>query len=225
MRPLKARTLRVVSKLRSKLTFANVVSLLALFVALGGTSYAVAKLPKNSVGSKQLRKSSVTSSKVKDRSLLATDFKAGQLPAGVQGPQGARGPSDGFQVSLNAPVTNLPSYFSDVLTLAVPAGNYFVTATLEASTPTAAAGGLNCRLTDGPLTQVTTRSTWVPGASAQPYPTTTLTLVGEFKIPQNVSAAEKSLGVDCSFSSPSALSIGQGNIAAVQLESVTGNPG
>jgi hypothetical protein len=43
-------------KLRGRLTFANVVSVIALFVALGGTSYAVFKLPKNSVGAKQLRR-------------------------------------------------------------------------------------------------------------------------------------------------------------------------
>lgn len=72
---------------------ALVISCLALFVALSGTSYAVSQLPKNSVGNKQIRKSAVNSDKVKDRSLLAKDFKKGQLPTGSQGPQGARGPS------------------------------------------------------------------------------------------------------------------------------------
>lgn len=38
---------------------ALVVALLALIVALGGTSYAAAKLPKNSVGSKQVKNSSL----------------------------------------------------------------------------------------------------------------------------------------------------------------------
>lgn len=70
---------------------ALVVAFLALIVALGGTSYAVAKLPKNSVGTKQLKNNSVTGAKVKDGSLVAGDFKAGQLPAGPAGPQGAQG--------------------------------------------------------------------------------------------------------------------------------------
>jgi len=48
-------------------------------------------LPKNSVGAKQLQKNAVTGLKVKDHSLVATDFKAGQLPAGPQGPQGEKG--------------------------------------------------------------------------------------------------------------------------------------
>jgi hypothetical protein len=70
---------------------ALVISLLALFLALGGTGYAAFKLPKNSVGTKQLRKNAVVSSKVKNHSLVAADFKAGQLPAGPPGPKGDTG--------------------------------------------------------------------------------------------------------------------------------------
>lgn len=72
--------------------------MLALGLALTGTAYA-ATLPKNSVGAKQLKngavsakkikKNAVNSSKVKNRSLLAKDFKAGQLPAGPKGEAGA----------------------------------------------------------------------------------------------------------------------------------------
>lgn len=58
------------------------VALLALFFALAGTSYAAWKLPAGSV----------TSREVKDHSLLARDFKAGQLPRGATGPEGAQGP-------------------------------------------------------------------------------------------------------------------------------------
>jgi hypothetical protein len=47
-------------KIREKLTFANVLACLALFVALGGASYAAMRLPKNSVGSKQLKAGAVT---------------------------------------------------------------------------------------------------------------------------------------------------------------------
>ena len=67
------------------------IGLLALFVAMGGTSYAAFKLPKNSVGAKQIKANAVNSSKVANRSLLAGDFKAGQLPAGAQGIQGLKG--------------------------------------------------------------------------------------------------------------------------------------
>ena len=77
--------------IRQRLTFANVVACIALFVALGSGAYAATQLPKNSVGSKQIKKNAVNSAKVKDGSLQATDFQAGQLPAGPQGPQGPKG--------------------------------------------------------------------------------------------------------------------------------------
>lgn len=77
--------------LRPRLTFANVISCLALFVALGSGAYAATQLPKNSVGPKQIKKNAVNGAKVKDRSLGAVDFKEGQLPAGPQGPKGDTG--------------------------------------------------------------------------------------------------------------------------------------
>jgi hypothetical protein len=67
------------------------VAFAALMVALGGTSYAIAQLPANSVGTKQLKKNAVNTAKVKDRSLLAKDFKSGQLPRGQRGPAGPQG--------------------------------------------------------------------------------------------------------------------------------------
>jgi len=80
-----------------------VVALIALFVALGGSSYAVVTLSKNSVRSihikdgqvkrSDLRKSAVDSAKVKNGSLLSTDFKSGQGgPKGDPGTPGLPGP-------------------------------------------------------------------------------------------------------------------------------------
>jgi hypothetical protein len=68
------------------------VGLVALTVALGGTSYAAVALPRNSVGGPQLKRDAITSSKVRDGSLLARDFKRGQLPAGQRGESGEAGP-------------------------------------------------------------------------------------------------------------------------------------
>jgi hypothetical protein len=73
---------------------AMTVALFALFVAMGGTGYAAFKLPKNSVGSKQIKANAVNSSKVKDGSLLGGDFKSGQLPA-VGDPGPPTGPAGG----------------------------------------------------------------------------------------------------------------------------------
>jgi hypothetical protein len=82
---------------------AMVVACAALLVALGGVSYAASVLPKNSVGTAQLKKNAVTGAKikknavtgakVKDRTLMAADFKAGQLTPSPQGPKGDPGPA------------------------------------------------------------------------------------------------------------------------------------
>jgi Collagen triple helix repeat (20 copies) len=50
------------------------------------------KIARNAVSGAKIAKDAVTGSKVKDGSLLAVDFKAGQLPAGPQGPNGDPGP-------------------------------------------------------------------------------------------------------------------------------------
>jgi hypothetical protein len=49
----------VFGALGSKMTYANVVATLSLFVALGGASYAAAVLPAGSVGPRQLRPGAV----------------------------------------------------------------------------------------------------------------------------------------------------------------------
>jgi hypothetical protein len=73
----------------------TVAAYLALFIALGGTSYAAVKLPKNSVGATQIKANAVGSSEVKNGSLTKSDFKTSSIPAGpagAQGPQGIQGP-------------------------------------------------------------------------------------------------------------------------------------
>lgn len=54
------------NRLRSKLTYSNVISTLCLFLLVGGgTAVAANHLGKNSVGSKQLKKNAVTAAKLK----------------------------------------------------------------------------------------------------------------------------------------------------------------
>ena len=79
-----------------------IVAGLALLFALGGTGYAAGVVGIGSVGTPQLKADAVISSKVKDGSLLARDFKAGQLPRGAQGAPGPAG-STGTQGSQGAP--------------------------------------------------------------------------------------------------------------------------
>jgi hypothetical protein len=79
-----------------------VVACVALFVALAGTSYAtVLNVPKNSVGTPNLKRNAVTARKIApnavrtghvlDGTLLLADFKAGQIPQGAKGDKGDKG--------------------------------------------------------------------------------------------------------------------------------------
>ena len=98
--------------IRKHASFANVTSLMALTVALGGTAYAGATLARNSVGSAQIkragvansdiRNSAVTSAKVRNGTLRRADFARGVLntaasttpgPRGLTGAQGPTGPA------------------------------------------------------------------------------------------------------------------------------------
>lgn len=81
----------MVARILGGLTYANVVGTLALFIALGGVSYAAVKLPAKSVGTKQLKAGAVTSAKVRDGSLLAKDFGKDELPRGDAGEPGDNG--------------------------------------------------------------------------------------------------------------------------------------
>jgi hypothetical protein len=73
---------------------ALVIACLALAVSLSGAAYAVSTaLPRNSVGTVQLKSNAVNSSKVRNGTLRAVDFAAGQIPAGPAGPAGPQGPA------------------------------------------------------------------------------------------------------------------------------------
>jgi hypothetical protein len=76
--------------------YANVTATLALFVALGGTSYAAATISGTDVRNgtltgSDIKNESLKSGDVDNGSLLAKDFKSAQLPAGPAGSQGAQG--------------------------------------------------------------------------------------------------------------------------------------
>jgi hypothetical protein len=83
-------------KRRIRLTYANTVASLALFAALGGSSYAAISVTgkqvrDGSLSGRDVHNRSLTGQDVRDRSLLARDFKHGQLPAGPKGDTGDTG--------------------------------------------------------------------------------------------------------------------------------------
>src|SRR4051812_16281199 len=104
--------------MRRNVSYANVMATLAVFIALGGTSYAVATLPKNSVGSKQIRSGAVSGSELRkgavrskhlhNRSVGLADLSLKTRAAlrgrqGLQGPPGPSGPpSIPFSAAVNS---------------------------------------------------------------------------------------------------------------------------
>lgn len=68
------------NRLRSKLSYANIVATLALFlVVAGGSAFAAGKLAKNSVGSKQIKKNAITTAKIKNGSVTGAKIAAGSI--------------------------------------------------------------------------------------------------------------------------------------------------
>jgi hypothetical protein len=94
------------------------VGLLALFIALGGTSYAAVKLPRNSVGTAQIKTHAVTTSKLSTSTVKA--LKGAKGDRGATGAAGATG-ATGAKGDAGAPAT-FSAAVSGLSTAAGPAG-------------------------------------------------------------------------------------------------------
>jgi len=68
-----------VKQISKRLTYANVMSSIAVFLVLGGAAFAAAQLPKNSVGKKQLKNNAVVTAKIKKNAVTAPKIKAGAV--------------------------------------------------------------------------------------------------------------------------------------------------
>jgi hypothetical protein len=69
-----------VKKISKRLTYANVMSSIAVFLLLGGASaFAASQLGKNTVGSKQLKKNAVTTSKIKNQAVTGAKLKLSSI--------------------------------------------------------------------------------------------------------------------------------------------------
>jgi len=69
----------VLTRLRSKFSYANVMATIAVFLMLTGIGYAVAALPKKSVGPKQLKNGAVRTKKIKKSAVNASKIKQGAV--------------------------------------------------------------------------------------------------------------------------------------------------
>ena len=183
---------------------AIVVAGVAIVLSTTGGAYAANFniLPFNSVGTPQLENGAVTAAKVHPRTLLASDFRAGQLPVargatgatGPAGPQGPPGPpgSTGATGATGQTGPAGPSYAADatVVSQVGPLDNGAAVA-ITATCPTGdvATGGGGLIGTGGGLGLVLSES--------EPTPTTNgATPTGWIITGENTSGANSTLRVD-----------------------------
>jgi hypothetical protein len=69
------------------------ISVLALFVALGGTGYAAMRLPRDSVGTIQLQNNSIIAPKIRNGTIVGKKIKNGAVTAGKINPKGLTVPN------------------------------------------------------------------------------------------------------------------------------------
>jgi len=124
---------------------AHVIALIALFVALGGGAYAAFQLPKNSVGTRQLKRGAVTPPKLSPAAVATLKGATGPKgPAGKAGPKGAKGekgdtgatgPSDVYAAGASS--GPLSGSYAAITSITVPPGEYL----LQAKTTVFASAG------------------------------------------------------------------------------------
>jgi hypothetical protein len=119
----------------SRLSYANVMATAAVFVALlGGGALAAFKVPKGSVGAKQLKAAAVTPPKVAPKTItLFKGQKGDRGDKGNQGDPGSAGPTAGFaSYSGGVPPSPATTVYSAAFNLPT-AGKLFINATNNVS--------------------------------------------------------------------------------------------
>jgi hypothetical protein len=144
-------------RLGSRLTYANVMATIALFIGLGGSSYAALQVTgKNvkdgsvtgrdikggSLTGRNIANASLTSADIRNGTLTLRDLEPGAVPAGPAGGPGPAGPAGrqgpaGDPASVEAYTARaaaglkLDDYDVTVIAKDLPAGRYVLSATAE----------------------------------------------------------------------------------------------
>jgi hypothetical protein len=119
---------------RSRLNYANVTASLALFAALGGTSYAATKMPAKSVGTIQLKSRAVTNAKIAPRAIDGLTVRDGSLsgadiaPGAIDGSKVRDGSLTGADLVGKVPAAVTADRLASVQRVAVPSANDAATA-------------------------------------------------------------------------------------------------
>ena len=143
---MRSRPRRLADRIRTRLTYANVMSTFAVFLLLGtGTAYAA-----GSIGSRQVIDDSLRSIDIKNDNLTGTDTKNGTLGAGelsADARNQLRPPAHYSGGGSQIVDTDDTDGLQEVTSLQVPAGNYLVVYTGRATNDWSAPTTLHCRIT------------------------------------------------------------------------------
>jgi hypothetical protein len=164
----------------------NHLAFLALFFAIGGTSYAAVRLAPNSVGNRQLRNRSVSLVKIRRATITALRGQIGPRglsgptghagPRGSAGPRGLTGPAGTFgAVTVRSETLSVLAGAQSSLALACPVG------------ATAVAGGASF----GPSNGTDEGNVWIE--SSRPDPANGTSPTGWFTLVNNSSAATQTV--------------------------------
>jgi hypothetical protein len=85
-------------RIRSHLTYANVIATLAMFVALGGSTYAVA-----TIGADDIKRNAVRSKHIKKRAVTSRKIDSGAIRAKALGPISTRSSGATLQPGASLP--------------------------------------------------------------------------------------------------------------------------
>jgi hypothetical protein len=102
------------SKLRPRLTYANVMVTILAFIVLGGGAYAASQLPKNSVGKKQIKNGAVTRAKIADGAVDGSKVADHSLRAGDLSPSTLSGYAKSSELNGYAKGSELNGYLKEV---------------------------------------------------------------------------------------------------------------
>ena len=166
----------------------NHLALIALFFAIGGTSYAAASLAPNSVGTPQLKNRSVTLVKIRRGAIAALRGDTGPRgptgrtgPTGHTGPRGPAGPKG--STGAQGPAGTFGTVTVRNETLSVTAGAQSAMVETCPSGAIAVGGGASF----GPSNGTGEGNVWIE--SSRPDPATGTSPTGWFTIINNASGA------------------------------------
>ncbi|MGZ4303380.1 MAG: hypothetical protein ACXVEW_00015 [Solirubrobacteraceae bacterium] len=209
------------SLFRRRPTASMVISLIALFVALGGASYAAVSLPKNSVGNAQLKNASVGNIKLRNNAVnykkilphtiglqriipsvvqVRVSGKCGNNSAINTITEGGKvtcQPTLPTQFGASSDPTSVGTTSTTVVSKVLPAGNYLITATPYATiNPSNTAQGqqvqVTCTLSAASGSSQTRTASIEVGSQ-----TRTQTVAIPMTFPTTVGAPQGTAHVDC----------------------------